>query len=143
MLLPTTLTFAAAAALFNLWLAVRVSRVRMAQKVLHGDGGCEPLVRRMRAQANFVEYTPFILILTGLIELAIGSPTWLWWVVLAYMAARAAHAFGMDSARPHWARMVGISVTMLVLVGLAVMALYVSYAGTRTLPAPPTLATRA
>ncbi|WP_336958776.1 MAPEG family protein [Sphingobium aquiterrae] len=143
MLLPITLTFAAAAALFNIWLGMRVSRLRMQEKVLHGDGGSAPLMRRMRAQANFIEYTPFVLILCGLVEMALGSQDWLWGIALVYILARVAHAFGMDAAKPHWARAGGIMVTMLVMLALAIAALYASYSGTRAIPAPPSLAARA
>lgn len=136
MLLPITLTLAAAAALFNIWLAWRVGRVRTAQKILHGDGGCAPLIRRMRAQANFVEYTPFVLILVGLIEMAMGSSTWLWLIALLYMGARIAHAFGMDSNSLHKGRMIGIIVTMLTLATLSGIALYAAYSGLDEMEAP-------
>lgn len=124
-----TLVFAAAAALLNFWLGIRIGRVRMAEKVLHGDGGNSLLMKRMRAQANFVEYTPFVLILTGAVELAMGSALWLWGVVATYILARIAHAIGMDSDLPAKTRMVGIIVTFTVTIALAVAALYAAYAG--------------
>lgn len=128
MLLPITLTIAAAAALINIWLGNRVSAVRRARKVLIGDAGDKLLASRMRAHANYTEYTPFFLILLGLIELAKGSPLWLWLVAIAYILARIAHAFGMDAtdrlSRP---RMIGILVTWLALAGLAGYALAIPY----------------
>lgn len=129
MFLPITLTFAAAAALINLWLAIRIGRIRMAEKVLHGDGGNSPLIKRMRAQSNYVEYTPFVLILTGLVEMALGSTTWLWATVAVYLVARILHAFGMDSDTPAKPRMIGIAVTFLVIIGLSIAALYAVYIG--------------
>lgn len=143
MLLPITLTLAAAAALLNLWLAMRVGRLRMSNKVLHGDGGCEPLAKRMRAQANFVEYTPFILILFGLVELATGPQTWLWLLALVYILARIAHAFGMDHDTPHKTRMIGILVTFATIVILSIAALYVAYGSMQEVEAPPSLAAHA
>ncbi|CAN5374651.1 hypothetical protein BH10PSE12_BH10PSE12_30560 [soil metagenome] len=140
MLLPITLTLAAAAALLNMWLAMRVGRTRTANKILHGDGGCDPLIKRMRAQANFVEYTPFVLILFGLVELAIGPQTWLWLLALIYIVARIAHAFGMDADVPHKGRMIGIMVTFLTMIALSVAALYVAYGSMREVEAPPSLA---
>jgi uncharacterized protein len=125
--LPITLTFAAAAALLNIWLGMRVARVRMGQKILHGDGGNAALIRRMRAQSNYVEYTPFVLILVGLVELALGSQTWLWLVVLAYIIGRVLHAFGMDKDFPSKLREAGIIITFLILIGLSAMALYAAY----------------
>src|SRR3546814_11336024 len=95
MLLPITLTFAATAALLNLLLAIRVSRLRVAYKILHGDGGNVALARRMPAHANYIEYTPFILILSGLVQLARGSEAWSWTVSLVYLLSRTLPAFCM------------------------------------------------
>jgi uncharacterized protein len=129
MILPITLTIAGAAALLNIWLARRVGQMRLTHKVSIGDGGNEALIARMRAQANFIEYTPFVLILIGLIELAEGSRLWLWIVGVAYVLARIAHGFGMDRPRPDplRLRMIGIVVTALILAGLAVYAIVLPY----------------
>lgn len=79
MILPISLTTAGAAALLNLWLAIRIGQVRTREKISVGDGGNEALMRRMRAQSNFVEFTPFVLILIALLELGTGTTTWLGW----------------------------------------------------------------
>lgn len=120
-LLPISLTMAAAAALLNIWLGVRVGRVRTKEKVFVGDGGNEAVIRRMRAQANYIENTPFVLILIVLVELASGSTIWLWAAGGIYLVGRVAHAFGMDGAMK--ARFAGTIVTMLTLLGLAIAAL--------------------
>jgi len=125
-MLPISLTIAAGAALLNLWLATRVGRVRGQEKVSIGDGGNDRLIRRMRAQANYVENTPFVLILLALVELGIGSSIWLWAVGALYLVGRILHAIGMDGMM--WGRMVGTIITMLTQLGLAVFALYVVYA---------------
>ncbi len=122
MILPITLTIAGAAAILNLWLGWRVGQRRMSEKVSIGDGGNPAVIARMRAHANFVEYTPFVIILIGLIELGAGSTMWLWVVSVAYILARLAHAFGMDRPAPNPFRMVGILATMLVLAGLGLYA---------------------
>jgi uncharacterized membrane protein YecN with MAPEG domain len=129
MILPITLTIAGAAALINIWIARRVGQMRMTHKISIGDGGNEALTARMRAQANFVEYTPFFLILLGLIELAVGSKIWLWVVAVVYILGRIAHAFGMDRRHPDplRLRMIGIMVTLLVLLGLALYAIALPY----------------
>lgn len=126
-ILPVTLTIAAAAALLNVWLGWRVGQVRIAEKVLMGDGGNHRLVCRMRAHANFTEYTPFVLILLGLVELARGSSLWLWAAGGVYLLARIAHAFGMDAEYPSRARMFGTIVTFLTLIGLAAYAIAIPY----------------
>ena len=142
MLLPITLTFAAACGLLNLWLAIRCARFRIKDKVMHGDAGHALLARRMRAHANFIEYTPIVLILSALIELAAGASIWLWVAALAYMAARIAHAFGMDADAPTPWRAGGALLTWAITAGLAVAALAIAYGATRALPAPPAMAQR-
>lgn len=140
MLLPITLTLAAACALINFWLAVRCARIRVGAKLLHGDSGNMLLARRMRAHANFIEYTPIVLILFGLIEMAIGAPLWLWIGAMIYAPARIAHGFGMDADKPTVWRAGGALLTWIVMLGLAVAALYVAYGATRAVPAPPAMA---
>src|SRR5205823_13640558 len=68
--IPITLLTAAAATAINFWLGGRISALRRDFKVSVGDGGHEPLLRRMRAQANFIENAPFFLILLGGLELS-------------------------------------------------------------------------
>lgn len=120
MILPTTLTAAGIAALINIWLAMRCGRVRGKENVMVGDGGNDAVIRRMRAHSNFIEYTPIVLILIGLIEYATGTSSWLWIVMAVYMLGRVAHGIGMDG----WARgrMIGTLTTMLVTLGLGAYA---------------------
>ena len=124
-LLPTTLATAAAAALINFWLANRVGRVRMREKISVGDGGHEGLSRRMRAQLNFAENTPFVLVLIAALELAGKGGLWLSLVGGLYMLARVLHGLGMDGGQWQWARMVGVVTTMLTHVVLSVAAVLV------------------
>jgi hypothetical protein len=122
MLLPVTLTACAAAALINIWLSVRVGQMRGKLKVIHGDDAGGPLTRRMRAQLNFVENTPFVLALIAAIELSGKGEPWLAWVAGVYMLGRVAHGLGMDGEGPTKPRMIGTLITMLTLLGLAVAA---------------------
>lgn len=128
-MLPITLIFAASAALINIWLSIRIGRTRGAHKVGHGDGGVPILQRRMRAQLNFIEYTPIVLILCLLVELAYGPSIYLWATAALYILARVAHGIGMDAEVGGWPRSVGIIVTLLVSLGLALAALWAGYAG--------------
>lgn len=125
--LPITLTIAGAAALINVWLALRVSHVRRLDRVSVGDQGNPRVATRMRAHSNFVEYTPFFLILLGLVEAARGSEAWLWFVAIAFILSRLAHPFGMERPAPNFLRMAGIAVTWLCLLGLAAYALALPY----------------
>ena len=124
-MLPVTLVFAGAAALINLWLAFRVVAIRQKGKVLHGDGNNVLLLCRMRAQANFIEYAPFVLILLALIELAGGSKTWLWAIGAIFVAARLVHPLGMDAQKVNPLRAVGACVTWAVLLVLAGWAIWI------------------
>jgi uncharacterized membrane protein YecN with MAPEG domain len=120
---PITLLTAAAAVFVNLWLGSRVVKSRRDNQVKIGDGGNEAVLRRMRAQANFIENTPFFLILLGGLELSGGNRIALGAIAAAFILARIAHPIGMDG--PHlwrW-RMVGMMTTVLALVALAIWAI--------------------
>lgn len=128
LLLPITLTIAAAAALLHIWLSVRVSQLRRRDRVSVGDQGNKALLTRMRAHGNFAENVPIFLILLALIEMAIGSALWLWGAAILFIVARILHVFGMDRGGANPLRVVGIMLSWLVLFGLAGYAIYVSYA---------------
>jgi hypothetical protein len=125
MILPVALTTAAACALINFWLAARILRIRMGQRIAHGDGGDARLAARMRAHANFAEYTPIVLILVALIELAAGTNLWLWLAGGVYVVARILHPIGMDGWMP--ARQAGTAATFTTMILLAVAALAVPW----------------
>lgn len=124
---PISLTIAAGAALLNIWLMMRVGKVRKQENIFVGDGGNDNVIRRMRAHSNFIESAPFVLILLVLLEIALGSSIWLWAAGAAYLIGRVAHAIGMDGTMP--ARVVGTLTTMLVLLGFAITALVTVYTG--------------
>ncbi|MCX7864580.1 MAG: MAPEG family protein [Novosphingobium sp.] len=126
MVLPTTLCLTAAAAIINLWLAIRIGQIRAREKIIHGDGGNEALIRRMRAQANFIENVPIALILIGVIEATGKGGQWLAIVGAVLMLARISHAFGMESPTGSPLRSIGVVATMLVLVGLSVVAVLIA-----------------
>ena len=124
MVLPTTLCLAAAAALVNFWLGMRCGKVRHAEKISIGDGGSDLMIRRMRAQANFIEQTPLTLALVAAVELAGKGGQWLAPAAAVFIIGRIAHAYGMDDTfKP--GRGIGMLTSMLfqlVLVVVAVLA---------------------
>jgi len=126
-LLPITLAVVGGAGIINFWLAVRTGLIRHETGVELGDGGNVPLIRRMRAHANFVEYAPFVLLLIALIEFSIGSPVWLWAVSSVFLIARIAHALGMDGMPG--GRAAGTFVTFAVLLALSVYAVALPFTG--------------
>jgi uncharacterized membrane protein YecN with MAPEG domain len=124
--LPVTLAAAAAAAILNIWLGIRIGALRTALQISVGDGGSERLQRRMRAQLNYVENTAFVLILIAAIELSGMGSWWLAYVAAVYFLARVAHGFGMDGGKAEVGRLVGTIVTLLTQLGLAVVAALVA-----------------
>jgi uncharacterized membrane protein YecN with MAPEG domain len=125
MILPIALTTTGLSALVNMWLAVRCGQVRSKEKISIGDGGNDLLARRMRAHSNFAEFAPIVLILIGLLELGLGTSTWLWVVAMAFIVGRVLHGIGMDGQDR--LRGIGIMITMLATVGLGLYALAVPH----------------
>lgn len=111
-----TLVTAGAAALINLWLAIRTGAARRASGVSIGDGGNDALIRRMRAHANYGESAPFIVILIALIEFTGGSSIWLWTASVLFVVGRIAHPLGMDGMRI--GRALGTLITFALLLAL-------------------------
>ena len=122
-----TLIFAAALGLLNLWLGVRVTRLRVSRKVSIGHGDVPVVESRMRAHANFNENVPIALILMMLIEMQVGASRGLWLVGALLVAGRVLHPFGMDRSAPNPYRMGGIMLTWTALVALVVWAILLAY----------------
>ena len=125
MILPTTLSMAAAAALINLWLSIRCGQVRSKAGISIGTGGNDLMERRMRAQLNFVENTPWVLALVAVLELAGKGGAWLAPVAGIYMLGRVAHGLGMDGTTFGKGRTIGTLITLLTQLGLAIVAVLV------------------
>lgn len=126
MLLPVTLTIAAACAVVNIWLAIRLVRGRVKDKIMTGDGGDPAMVAGMRAHSNFTEYAPIVLILLALIELARGPSVVLWAIGGIFVLARIAHPLGMTRQTPNGLRAGGAIVTWVVTLILAGWALAIA-----------------
>lgn len=125
MILPTTLSMAAAAALINIWLGIRCGQVRSKAGISIGTGGNDLLERRMRAQLNFAENTPWVLVLVAALELAGKGGAWLAPVAGLFMLGRIAHGLGMDGTGLAKGRSIGTVITLLTQLGLAVVAVLV------------------
>ena len=95
--MPITMITAGLLALLYFRLSTQVIGTRRSAQVSLGTGGDELLERRIRAHGNFAEYTPFILLLIGLLELN-GAPIWgVAIVAVMLMAGRLLHAFALSS----------------------------------------------
>lgn len=125
-ILPITLCAAAAAAAINIWLSIRIGMIRSARKISIGDGGDMTLIARMRAQANFIENTPIVLVLVAAIELARTGNPFLLGAAAIYLLGRVAHGIGMDGGPLRFLRGLGTLTTMLAQLGLGVWAVSIA-----------------
>lgn len=116
MLTPVTTTsiYAVLLALLFLGLSARAMLGRRRARVPLGDGASEDLRRRLRAHANFAEYTPLALILMALLELQGAGGVVLNIIGLLLLIGRIAHAFGISRIPEHsLSRRIGVGLTML------------------------------
>lgn len=120
-ILPVTLCLAAACAIVNFWLGMRIGKLRHSEGVSVGDGGKEPLIRRMRAQANFIEQAPLTLALVAAVELAGKGGQWLAPAAALFVVGRIAHGIGMEG-NFRAGRGIGMLTSMLFQLVLAVVA---------------------
>ncbi len=67
-----------------------IKQRRIANKSL-GDGGNIPLLRKIRAQANLVEYTPLFIVMIGLAEYQWDSSLVVGAIAFVFMLGRLAH----------------------------------------------------
>ena len=122
MILTTTLCAAAAAAILNIWLGIRIGQLRTSLKISIGDGGNEQVIRRMRAQSNFIENAPLVLVLIGAIELARPGNMILAAIAAIFIVGRVLHGLGMDGGSFAIGRVIGTLSSLLIQLGLSVWA---------------------
>jgi uncharacterized membrane protein YecN with MAPEG domain len=119
------LFYIAVFALLLVVLSVRVSLARRHHHVALGDGGKPEVMRAMRAQANYVEYTPtFTIVLAALAF--VREPSWMIHALaLIFLAGRLVHAWAMTQDGPAQlrGRAAGMTLTWAALVVGAVMLL--------------------
>ena len=127
MVFPVTSIPASAAALALIVLSMMVSLSRMKLDAAHGDAGDPGLLRRIRAQGNYVEYVPIGLILIGLAE-ACGVTAPILWALGGLLAlGRLLHALGtFRGSTP--LRAAGMIATYLSMLGASALLLYLALA---------------
>ncbi|MCF2870179.1 MAPEG family protein [Octadecabacter sp. G9-8] len=81
-------------------LSVRVITYRRANQLGLGDHGDKSLMKRMRAHANFTEYTPFALVLMIMVELHGPGAIILHVIGGLLLAGRLAHGYGFSASPP-------------------------------------------
>jgi uncharacterized protein len=121
--LPITSFVAAVCALGLIALSIPVTLRRLKVGVSDGAGDDAALHRRIRAQGNFIEYTPIALIALGLVE-ALGAAKWsIIAIGVSLVVGRSCHALGMlCGAMP--LRVIGMVGTYSSLLGGALLLFY-------------------
>ena len=114
--IPVSATFIGLNGLIFLYLSWQVVRWRQKAGVSLGDGGNPDLVQAVRVHGNFVEYTPFALLILVALEIMGGWSVALNLLGAALTLARLAHAWGLSrSTEATPGRFLGTLVTWLVI----------------------------
>ncbi|MCA0928968.1 MAPEG family protein [Ruegeria profundi] len=88
--------YAALLAILYIALSVRVISQRFSDKISYGDGGSKNMIKAIRTHSNFVEYTPFALLLIAMAELQNAGGLLLNLLGLTLLAGRVFHAYGFS-----------------------------------------------
>jgi len=96
MTLPITTILTSLLAIWLLVLSKKIIDQRGVAKTPLGDGGDDMLLRRIRAQANLVEYAPFMIALVALAE-SQGANSWIVGILAAvFLLGRIAHGYALS-----------------------------------------------
>ena len=117
--------YAAGLGIILLILSIRVVAVIRAKGgVLYGDGGNADFTPVLRAQQNFIEYVPLILLLIGFAEAGGSSATWIHGMGAALLVGRVLHPLGLTSkAGVNPLRFISTNLTWIVLLMASVLVL--------------------
>ena len=112
-------------------LSGRVIALRASTETLFGGGrGDDPLDLAIRVQANFVEYVPVAVLLLVVLEMSGTSDGWLHALGAGVLVGRILHAVGLSgSGGTSFGRLAGTLLTLLSLLGGAVLALLEVFSG--------------
>lgn len=93
-MLSITPIYAAVLALIYIALSGWVITKRRGHKISYGDSGNSEMLKAIRTHSNFVEYTPFALLLIAMVELQGASDLLVNLLGLSLLAGRVLHAYG-------------------------------------------------
>ncbi len=125
---PITAFYAGLLAITFVYLSILVVKQRKSKKVSLGDGGDAHLSAYMRAHGNFAEYVPLSLVLIFIAEVNDTSAVLLHILGSALLIGRLIHAYGLTNhSGASWQRIWGMLLTFLVLLGGAVLNLWILY----------------
>lgn len=124
-----------AASLMTLWkmvLTINVGKYRIKSKTTLGDGGNPDLLRAIRAHGNFIEFTPMLLIILGLLEYSRANQTLLLALAIMIVVGRILHGLGLGypglfPKDVNRFRMIGTLLSVLALLVGGITGLLVAY----------------
>ncbi len=127
--MPITALYAGLLAILLIVLSARVINVRQSGRVELGtstkEGENRELLRRVRVHANFIEYTPFALILIGLAESLKAPSLMLYGLGATLLVGRIVHAYGFSQPNSVMVlRVGGMVLTFLAIGGAAALCLW-------------------
>ncbi|SFL87443.1 MAPEG family protein [Marinobacter zhejiangensis] len=125
MILPVTAVFASVCTLLLIILSFRVATFRIKYRKGLGVNDDRDFEVAVRTQANLVEYAPITLVLMAIGELNGVTLEWIYGLGMTFVIGRLLHAWGMVNGRggAHKARFVGILLTWLAMLALAIAVL--------------------
>lgn len=94
-MLPVSSIFAGILGIMLVFLSGRISVIRNKKQIALGTRQDKELEHAVRAHANFVEYTPFFLILFVALEICSLNEAALVIIGAVYLFARLSHAYGI------------------------------------------------
>ena len=120
--------YSALSAIILIFLSIKIIQNRRASKVPLGNEGDDFLQRKIRAHGNFIEYTPFFLIMLLLAEMAGLNKYFIHFFGIIFMVGRASHAYGIIiaevRAKNFLFRQAGMFSTFFCLSSLALILLF-------------------
>jgi len=110
MILPYSALFSCFLLLLIAVLGLRVSALRINNRISYGDGENRVLHAAIRAHANAIEHSTPVMIVLWMYESMMEQPTWTLVMGLIFCLARLSHAIGM-SAKVFFMRRWGAALT--------------------------------
>jgi uncharacterized membrane protein YecN with MAPEG domain len=127
--MTVTPLYAGMLALLYVVLGYRVVQMRGKGMPSLGDGGLEPLQRRIRGHGNFAEYVPLLLLMLGVLELGHLPAAWLHALGASLLVARVLHGIALSfTASWTFGRFWGTALTFLLLAVEGVLCLCQAFA---------------
>jgi len=117
--------YAGLLALWFLVLSARVARNRGKRQVSLGDGGDTMLQRMIRAQGNFAEYVPMVLVLLVILELSHFSTYVLHGLGITLVVGRLLHGYALGFSKQFmFGRVFGTVLTFATLLIAGLLCIY-------------------